>query len=59
MKNLIFSNTNITLNDSQYITIVQGTAIIYSGLASAIVTTTYMDTVAAVTIGAGMVVVLQ
>lgn len=59
MKNLIFANTNITINDAQYITIVQGTSIIYSGLASSIVTTTYTDTVAAVTIGAGMVVVLQ
>ena len=60
MKNLIFSNTNITLNNAQYVTIVQGTAVVYSGTVASLVTTTYTDTVAVVaSTSDGAVIVLQ
>lgn len=60
MKNLIFANTNITLNNAQYVTLVQGTTIVYSGTVNALVTTTYTDTVAVVaSTSDGVVIVLQ
>lgn len=59
MKNLIFANTNITLNNSQFVTIVQGTSVIYTGTVADLVTTTYTDTVAVVATGAGTVIILQ
>jgi len=60
MKNLIFANTNITLNNAQYVTLVQGTSVVYSGTVASLVTTTYTDTVAVVaSTSDGVVIVLQ
>ena len=60
MKNLIFTNTNITLNNAQYVTIVQGTTVVYCGTVASLVTTTYTDTVAVVaSTSDGAVIVLQ
>lgn len=59
MKVLSFSNTNITLNDTQVVYICQATTVIYSGLVGNLVVTSYNQTVATVTaVGESVVILL-